>query len=216
MNPKPGAINTHAGEKCGLAENIDMSAWIKMIADDQADSDLLDALQLARTPHGTVDNVMRVHSLRPNTMRGHLTLYRAVLHDDANTLPLWLQETVSSYVSILNQCDYSLANHWANARHLIADESRADAIEQALHQRRPQDAFEGQELALMLYTEKLTVNPGDMTESDVVELRVNGLDDGQILEANQIICYFNYVNRSLNGLGVTTENDIVGYYADSK
>ncbi len=216
MNPKPGAINTHAGEKCGLAGNIDMSAWIKMIADDQADSDLLDALQLARTPHGTVDNVMRVHSLRPNTMRGHLTLYRAVLHDDANTLPLWLQETVSSYVSILNQCDYSLANHWANARHLIADESRADAIEQALHQRRPQDAFEGQELALMLYTEKLTVNPGDMTESDVVELRVNGLDDGQILEANQIICYFNYVNRSLNGLGVTTENDIVGYYADSK
>ena len=39
-----------------------------------------------------------------------------------------------------------------------------------------------------------------------------GLDDGEILEANQIICYFNYVNRSINGLGVTTEGDIVGYY----
>ena len=43
----------------------------------------------------------------------------------------------------------------------------------------------------------------------------SGLDDGEILEANQIICYFNYVNRSLNGLGVTTDNDIVGFYTDS-
>ena len=26
-----------------------------------------------------------------------------------------------------------------------------------------------------------------------------GLDDGEILEANQIICYANYMNRSING-----------------
>ena len=103
-----------------------MAAWIRMIADEDADADLLEMLKLARTPHGTVDNVMRVHALRPSTMRGHVVLYRAALHDDANTLPMWLQETVSSYVSILNDCAYSLANHWANARHLIGDDDRAD------------------------------------------------------------------------------------------
>src|SRR5210317_666412 len=103
-----------------------MPAWIKMVEDEDADEQLLEVLKLARTPHGTVDNVMRVHSLRPETMRGHVVLYRAALHDDANTLPQWLQETISSYVSILNRCDYSLANHWANARHLIADDERAD------------------------------------------------------------------------------------------
>ena len=192
-----------------------MSAWIKMISDQQADADLLDALSMARTPHGTVDNVMRVHSLRPNTMRGHVILYRAALHDDANTIPMWLQETISSYVSILNNCDYSLANHWANARHLIDDDARADEIRMALDARAPGQAFDGRELALMQYTEKLTLHPGDLEEGDVVNLRNSGLDDGEILEANQIICYFNYVNRSLNGLGVTTENDIVGYYSDS-
>ena len=53
-----------------------------------------------------------------------------------------------------------------------------------------------------------------MEENDVAALREEGLDDGQILEANQIICYFNYVNRSLNGLGVTTAGDIVGFYSD--
>lgn len=189
-----------------------MSAWIKMISDEDADTKLQEVLNLARTPHGTVDNVMRVHSLRPNTMRGHVALYRAALHDDTNTLPTWLQEVISSYVSILNDCPYSLANHWANARHLIADETRADAIEEALYGRRPESVFAGRELALLHYAEKLTLAPGKMMQADVEALRREGLDDGQILEANQIIGYFNYVNRLLNGLGVTTDGDVVGYY----
>jgi uncharacterized peroxidase-related enzyme len=193
-----------------------MSAWIEMIGDEEADADLLDALQMARTPHGTVDNVMRVHSLRPNSMRGHVILYRAALHDDANTLPMWLQETISSWVSILNGCDYSLANHWANAKHLMADDDKAGRVEQALHARRPQEVFDGAELALMHYAEKLTLRPGEMIEADVIALRDAGLDDGQILEANQIVGYFNYVNRCLNGLGVSTDNDIVGYYSSGQ
>jgi uncharacterized peroxidase-related enzyme len=191
-----------------------MSAWIKMISDEEADEELLDALSLSRTPHATVDNVMRVHSLRPNTLRGHVILYRAALHDDSNTLPMWLQETISSYVSILNHCPYSLANHWANARHLIGDNLRADEIRSALENRSPSDVFEAAELALMQYAEVLTLRPSQVTELDVIKLRENGLNDGEILEANQIICYFNYVNRSLNGLGVTTDNDVVGYYAN--
>ena len=185
-----------------------------MIADENAGADLRDALDLARTPHGTVDNVMRVHSLRPNTMRGHVILYRAALHDDANTLPTWLQETISAYVSILNRCDYSLANHWANAKHLIGDDYRAGEILAALEDRSPAQVFEGRELALMRYAEKLTLRPGEMQELDVLDMREAGLDDGEILEANQIVCYFNYVNRCLNGLGVTTENDVIGYYAN--
>jgi len=191
-----------------------MSAWINMISDANANADLLDALQMARTPHGTVDNVMRVHSPRPTTMRGHVALYRAALHDDANTLPMWLQETMSSYVSILNDCEDSLANHWANAKHLINDDEKASHIEQALHNRKPESAFDGVELELMLYTQKLTLTPSDMEANDVEKLKTAGLDDGQILEANQIIGYFNYVNRLLNGLGVTTEGDTVGYYSD--
>jgi len=192
-----------------------MSAWIEMITDAEANDELLQALDLARTPHGTVDNVLRVHSLRPSTMRGHIILYRAILHDEANTLPTWLQETIGSYVSILNDCAYSLANHWANARHLIGDAGRADEIERALHTRSPQEAFEGGELALLEYAEKLTLLPGKMAEEDVIALREAGVDDGRILETNQIVCYFNYVNRSINGLGVTTAGDVVGYYADT-
>jgi uncharacterized peroxidase-related enzyme len=184
-----------------------------MISDDDAGKDLLEVLKLARTPHGTVDNVMRVHSLRPNTMRGHVILYRAALHDEANTLPTWLQETISSYVSMLNDCAYSLANHWANARHLIGDDEKADKIEEALKTRDLASAFSGKELELLRYAEKLTLTPGKMDPSDIDKLKEQGLDDGEILEANQIIGYFNYANRLLNGLGVSTDGDVVGYYA---
>jgi len=192
-----------------------MTAWIRMIEDQDADPELLEVLKLARTPHGTVDNVMRVHSLRPNTMKGHVILYRAALHDDANTLPMWLQEVIGSYVSLLNDCDYSYANHWANAKHLMEDDAKADAAEAALKNRKPDDAFDGKTLALLRYTQKLTLTPGEMVRDDVTALTEAGVDDGEILEANQIVGYFNYVNRCLNGLGVTTEGDIVGYYSSS-
>ncbi len=189
-----------------------MSAWIRMISDEDANDTLKEALDLARTPHGTVDNVMRVHSLRPSTMNGHVVLYRACLHDASNTVPMWFQEVISSYVSTLNDCPYSYANHWANARHLIGDDERADAVEAALQTRKPEAAFDGAQLAALHYAEKLTCAPGNMIEDDVAALRDAGWDDGAILEINQIICYFNYANRLLNGLGVTTAGDVVGYY----
>ena len=37
----------------------------------------LKPLDFARTPLGLVDNIMRVHSLRPSTMNGHIVLYWA-------------------------------------------------------------------------------------------------------------------------------------------
>ena len=191
-----------------------MSAWIKMISDDEANEELTEVLNLARTPHGTVDNVMRVHSLRPNTMKGHVILYRAALHDDSNTIPMWFQETISSYVSILNDCNYSYANHWKNAAHLIGDQAKATKIEKALLSKKPDLHFSGKELAMLNYAEKLTNTPGKMVESDVLDLKFHKIDDGQILELNQIVGYFNYVNRLLNGLGVTTSGDTVRFYKD--
>ena len=191
-----------------------MSSWIKMINDEDADEELKIALNEAKTPHGTVDNVLRVHSLRPSTMIGHMKLYKSVLHDKKNTIPMWFQETISSYVSMINNCDYSFENHWKNAVFLINDKQKSEEIRLALENNKPENYFENKELALLIYAKKLTLNPGKINQKDFQELKKVGLNDGEILEANQIICYFNYVNRSINGLGVTTEGDIVGYYND--
>jgi len=189
-----------------------MSAWIRMVSDEDASATLRLMFDKVRTPHGTVDNVMRVHSLRPHTMEGHVVLYKSVLHNPDNVLPFWFLEVVASYTSILNKCAYSLAHHFTNARRLIADDARADAIDLALKDGRPEDVFSGKELALINYAAKLTSAVSEMTESDMIALRQAGCDDGEILEVNQVCAYFNYSNRLLNGLGVTTDGDTIGYY----
>ncbi len=61
-----------------------MSAWIKLLSVEGSTGKLKEAFEEAKTPSGTVDNVMRVHSHRPHTMLGHLALYRSVLHNSEN------------------------------------------------------------------------------------------------------------------------------------
>ncbi len=189
-----------------------MSAWIKMVGDQEAEGRLKELLDKARTPHGTVDTVMRLHSLRPETMHGHVTLYRSVLHSDDNILPFWFLEVVASYTSILNDCTYSLTHHFMNVRNLLKNQPRSDRIFTALKAHRPEDEFDGKDLALLRYAGKLTTSVGRMVASDFEALQIAGADDGEILEVNQVCAYFNYSNRLLNGLGATTDGDIVGYY----
>ena len=191
-----------------------MIAWIETIEPDDAEGLLRDLYERVKTPHGSVDNVMKAHSLRPHTLEGHLVLYKSVLHNPANVLSLWFLETVASYVSITNACEYSLAHHFMNARRLLDDDAKADAIYAALEARRPEDFFHDKELALLRYAAKLTEDVAGMNEQDIIALRDAGADDGEILEVNQVCAYFNYSNRLLNGLGVTTKGDTIGYYAN--
>jgi len=44
-----------------------------------------------------------------------------------------------------------------------------------------------------------------MLESDLVPLRAVGLTDRDIVDLNQVVAYFNYVNRVADGLGVELE-----------
>ena len=44
-----------------------------------------------------------------------------------------------------------------------------------------------------------------MVERDLASLRAVGLDDRAIIDANQVVAYFNYVNRVADGLGVELE-----------
>ena len=189
-----------------------MSPWIKIFPVENATGSLKEAYDLAKTPVGTVDNVMRIHSQRPHTMVGHLKLYRSVLHHPDNTLPLWFLEAVGVFTSLLNNCDYSFTHHCTNLRRLLNDDERFGTIENALRGLVPESAFSGKELALMRYTAKLTISPGKVVATDVEDAKSEGATEGEILEVNQVCAYFCYSNRTINGLGVTLAGDTVGYY----
>ena len=193
-----------------------MSTWIEMLPVENATGSLKEAYDLAKTPPGTVDNVMRIHSQRPHTMVGHLTLYRSVLHHQDNTLPLWFLEAVGVFTSLLNNCEYSFKHHCTNMRRLLKDDKRFAAIETALRGQAPEAAFSGKELALMRYTEKLTISPGKVEAADLEAAKSAGATDGEILEVNQVCAYFCYSNRTINGLGVTLAGDTVGFYKEQQ
>lgn len=58
---------------------------------------------------------------------------------------------------------------------------------------------------MLCYAEKLTVEPWNMVEDDVVQLREVGFTDCDILDINQVTSYYAYVNRTADGLGVGIE-----------
>ena len=82
--------------------------------------------------------------------------------------------------------------------------------------KKPQDVFEGIELEMLRYAEKLTLRRSEKVQEDVIALRASGADDGKILELKHIIGYLNYVNRLLNGRGVTTIGGTVGFYKSAE
>jgi uncharacterized peroxidase-related enzyme len=188
----------------------DNPAWIRLVPYAESEGPLRTLYDRVKGPGGAIDNVMRAHSLRPHTMEGHSALYKAVLHHTGNTMPVWFLECLGIYTSLSNRCDYSVAHHFAGLSRLLADDARAQAIYKALAAAQPERAFAGKDLALLRYARKLTLEPQQMAESDIAALHEAGADDGEILEANQVCAYFNYSNRLLNGLGVTTAGDILG------
>ena len=59
--------------------------------------------------------------------------------------------------------------------------------------------------ALLTYAEKLTLSPGEMTQSDVDLLRAQNFTDRDITDAAHNIAFFSYINRMGEGLGVELE-----------
>ncbi len=189
--------------------SIHFVSWIERIGYEQATGRLRAIYDRIKGPHGELDNILTVHSLRPHTLEGHMALYKNVLHHTGNRLPTWLLETIGVYVSLLNRCDYCVDHHFAGLRRLLADDDRASAIRAALDSG-DLDVFDPREHATLAYARQLTLEPASVREDDLARLRAAGVDDGEILEVNQVAAYFAYANRTVQGLGVTTAGDVLG------
>ncbi len=185
-------------------------SWIKEINYDEADNQLKKLYNRVKGPDNNVDNILIAHSLRPHTLTGHLTLYKNVLHNSNNTLPKWFLETIGVYVSHLNNCNYCVEHHSKGLAKLLNNEEKLDNILEAIQKRSFNNVIELKYQKALKYSEKLTTTPNDIKEEDIIELRVNGFSDGEILEINQVTSYFNYANRTVLGLGVNTKGDILG------
>ena len=196
---------------CSGTEGERAMTWINVVSYEEAKGKLLRLYDRVKGPDDNVDNIMMAHSLRPHSMEGHMAMYKYCLHHTGNTLPKWYLECIGVYVSSLNGCAYCVEHHYQGVRRLVGDDGRSDALRVAIEADAIEDApLDARQIAGMGYARKLTVEPAGMVESDVEALRAAGLGDGEILEINQVTSYFCYANRTVLGLGVNTDGDIIG------
>jgi len=185
-------------------------SFINIISYQNANNKLKRIYDKVKGADGSVDNILKVHSLRPHTLTGHMALYKNVLHNSNNTLQKWYLECIGVYVSILNKCDYCVSHHFEGMRKLLEDDNKAYAIKKALKTDFRSGVLTLKEVSGLIYSGIVTKNPSIVTENTINQLKNDGFTDGEILEVNQVTAYFNYANRTVLGLGVNLDGDVLG------
>ncbi len=185
-------------------------SWIETIDYDKAEGKLKSLYKRVKGPDNNVDNVLKIHSLRPHTLEGHMVLYKAVLHHSGNTLPKWYLEALGCHVSHLNNCEYCLEHHFAGFQRLLNNDAKSSQFLEALKNDTLDSFLDAKFTSGATYAKKLTMNIQSIIEEDFTALKKSGFSEGEILEINQVVSYFNYVNRSVIGLGASTKGDILG------
>ena len=184
--------------------------WIDHISYKNADTSLRKIYDRVSGPGNKVDNILMAHSLRPHTLLGHMALYKNVIHNSNNTLPKWYLEAVGIYVSYLNHCDYCVDHHFAGLKRLWNDQKKSENFLLAIKKNRLQEFFDKKWFEGMVYAHLLTMNARKLNKNDIYRLKAVNFSDAEILEVNQVVGYFNYANRTVLGLGVHTEGDVLG------
>ena len=86
-------------------------------------------------------------------------------------------------------------------------ETDASRVHAAMMAGEPTPLLATADTALVEFVRQLTRSPATMSESDVAELRAQGLTDQAIYDATSIAGFFAYVNRLALGLGVPLESN---------
>ncbi len=176
-------------------------AWIRTIDEDQAQGELKVQCEDVRSRRGSIANVMKVHSLDPKAMKFHLDLYVHLMFGKSN-LTRAQREMIAVVVSQANKCPYCAMHHGEALLAHLHDHTLLEKIKTDFDRA----GITSKDKAILSYATKLTRTPGDISETDVLELRQAGLIEEEILRINLIASYFNFVNRIVSGLGVEIES----------
>jgi len=178
--------------------------WIKTIPYAEAEGDLKVSYDRQAKALGEPTEMTLAGSLNPAIVAARLDLYAATEKCPSRITPH--QRNLISYVtSSLNRTPYCMSQVTIKLRQTGLDDAGIVLLgEDPL---RFAERLDGPDAALVRYTVKLTQDPGSITEADIDDLRANGFDDIDIVDANAQCAHLNYVNRVANGLGIKSVVD---------
>jgi len=79
--------------------------WIPIIPPAAATGELAEMYAHMKEPDGSVDNILTIHSLRPQSLRTHFELYKDVMYGRSE-LSRAQREMIAVVVSVTNHCVY--------------------------------------------------------------------------------------------------------------
>ena len=88
-----------------LAPDAPSMAHISYVPSDEATGLLATLYEAYTTPDGSLDNILRIHSLNPRSLRDHVQLYSHLMRGPS-PLSRIQREMLAVVVSSENQCFY--------------------------------------------------------------------------------------------------------------
>ncbi len=79
-------------------------AWIEMIDEAHAAGELAELYASEPSSWG-VDNILKIHSLNPPSLRAHIILYRTLMYGKSG-LTRVQREMIGTVISAINRCEY--------------------------------------------------------------------------------------------------------------
>jgi uncharacterized peroxidase-related enzyme len=120
-------------------------------------------------------------------------LFQSMFHETLRAESDWTpgeRELMAAFVSAKNQCRYCTDAHRAAATEFVGS-----ATAQAVVSSTPSAPVSDKLRAALVFLEKLTLSPRDVTAADVDALRAAGIAEDAILNTIEICAQFSIVNR---------------------
>jgi uncharacterized peroxidase-related enzyme len=178
-----------------------LDAWVASVAPEDADGRLKEAYDWQAERLGAPAEFTQLGSLHPELVYERLRLYKVV--EDVPSSLSEPEKLLAIYVtSVLNDTPHCASGARAKLEAIGVDEELLAQVDDD-----PAEPATGEgRLDLVLwYASTLTRSPGSVTAAQLDELRAAGLDDADIVALNNLVAYYNYVNRVATGLGLRSE-----------
>ena len=172
--------------------------WVRTIEWSDAEGQLREAYDWQAAALGEPAEFTMLGSMYPAIVEERLRLYRVVENCESSLTPVERQ-AAAWVASLLNGTAHCASGLELKLRSLGLDAATMDAISSDPAGAAVTDERLG---VIVGHAAKLTMSPTEMSEADLEELRSVGLDDLDIVDLNNMVSYYNYINRVVMGLGL--------------
>ncbi len=113
------------------------------------------------------------------------------------------REIIAAHVSRINGCRFCVEAHRATLTAMGVDEATVSTLEMGPNI----DGVSDQVKDLLVFSEKLTRTPAEITIADIEALKDKGVSEQTIEDTINVVSLINYVNRLVDAFGVEGSPD---------